>query len=103
MLVRAALLDALTSLSRGHLIVCCHDDPSTFGIHLDGVPHIATVFRSLVDRGWIRLARPVLLGEIEYWTLTPLGLDALREGRAWYYSLPVWKRVAGRAGLPVAA
>jgi hypothetical protein len=93
---RFILYDALSSLSRGNVLVRLGD--FSFSHHLDGVPEVCVVFGHLLANEWIRpeegYRRDGVLG---YFSITDEGLRTLDMGRLWYRSIPLWRRVVGRA------
>lgn len=84
---RFLLLDALLALADGNLLH--RSGETSYGIRLAGVPLVALILDDLVRYGWITGHK----GSAVWFTLSDAGRDALREGAAWYRSLPIWRRL----------
>lgn len=84
---RFILLDALISLAKGNVLYRGGD--TAYGVHLAGVPFAVLILDDLFHHGWIR---PLNGSDFRY-ALTDAGRDALRDGAAWYRSLPIWRRL----------
>lgn len=85
---RIALLQALRSLACGHAIH--HGGETSRAMYLEGARDVCLVFDELLARRWIsgdcRSASPV-------YRITPTGLDAFRDGLAWWSSLSLIQRL----------
>ncbi len=91
------LYDALESLAHGNVLT--HLGQAFNQTYLEGSPLAATLFPVLKRNGWIAPIGSLSEGRIQRFTLSRAGHRMREQARAWYLSLPIWERLAARAGL----
>ena len=93
--LRARLLDVLEHMQRGHLLALMGTTLPV--VWLDGYQDIAVLAGVLFSFGYVEIVgRHRDNADIVYFGLSACGERKLREGRQWWDSLSVWRRLKVR-------